>query len=233
MKITMKRFGRPFTPGEIRRRKRNSFISVFLFLIFAVVLVAVITIILEKLIRSFTVQGQEQTWAASVASYWGGIIGGAISGILSFLGVFYTIRYYKESDAQKERASIQPFLLVRVGQDNRCELSKGFGLGDVPKDPKKQKEVKVSIQNIGLGFANTLVVHTGANIGGLSFNKVIPVGESVYTFFIVDPTQLKEGLNFGLHYIDSMTNEYLQEYRISCEYNSIEIDCGYPQLIMN
>ena len=78
-----------------------------------------------------------------------------------------------------------------------------------------------------------MVVHTGANIGGLSFNKVIPVGESVYTFFIVDPTQLKEGLNFGLHYIDSMTNEYLQEYRISCEYNSIEIDCGYPQLIMN
>lgn len=34
--------------------------------------------------------------------YWGSIIGGVISGILaSFLGVFYTFCYYKDSDAQK------------------------------------------------------------------------------------------------------------------------------------
>ena len=67
----------------------------------------------------------------------GGIIGGVISGILAFLGVFYTIRYYKDSDAQKERAAVQPFLFVKVGQDNRHELSKEFGLGKVPEDEKK------------------------------------------------------------------------------------------------
>lgn len=163
------------------------------------------------MIRGLVVSGQEETWSASVASYWGGIIGGVVSGVLAFLGVFYTIRYYKDSDAQKERAAVQPFLFVKIGQDNRYELSKGFGLGDVPKKKEKQKEIRVSIQNIGNGFATTLVIHTGVNIGGLAFNKVIPVGECAYTFFVVDPENLKDGLHFGLQYIDSMTNEYIQE----------------------
>lgn len=231
MKITMERFGKPFNPGEERRKKRNSFLSVILFLVCAVVAVAVITIIIEHLIRSLVVSGQEETWAASVASYWGGIIGGVVSGVLAFLGVFYTIRYYKDSDAQKERAAVQPFLLVKVGQDNRRELSKGFSLGKVPEDDKKRKEVRVSIQNIGNGFATTLVIHTGFNIGGLAFNKVIPVGECAYTFFVVDPENLKEGLHFGIQYIDSMTNEYIQEYTMESDGSLIEIDCGYPQLL--
>lgn len=231
MKVILKRFGKPFSPGEARRKKRNSFLSVIVFLICSVVVVAIITIVIEHLIRELTVIGQEETWAASVASYWGGIIGGVVSGVLAFLGVFYTIRYYRDSDEQKERASVQPFLLVKVGQDNRHELSKGSGLGNVPEDEKNRKEIRVSIQNIGNGFATTLVVHTGANIGGLAFNKVIPVGECAYTFFIVDPENLKNGLHFGLQYVDSMTNEYIQEYTLKADRGSIEIDCGYPQLL--
>ena len=231
MKVVLKRFGKPFSPGEARRKKRNSFLSVIVFLICSVVVVAIITIVIEHLIRELAVIGQEETWAASVASYWGGIIGGVVSGVLAFLGVFYTIRYYRDSDEQKERASVQPFLLVKVGQDNRHELSKGFGLGNVPEDEKNRKEIRVSIQNIGNGFATTLVVHTGANIGGLAFNKVIPVGECAYTFFIVDHENLKNGLHFGLQYVDSMTNEYIQEYTLKADRGSIEIDCGYPQLL--
>ena len=231
MKITMNRFGKSFNPGEERRKKHNSFLSVVLFLICAVVTVAVITIIIEHLIRALVVSGQEETWAASVASYWGGIIGGVVSGVLAFLGVFYTIRYYKDSDAQKERAAVQPFLLVKIGQDNRRELSKGFSLGSVPEDEKKRKEVRVSIQNIGNGFATTLVVHTGFNIGGLAFNKVIPVGECAYTFFMVDPENLRDGLKFRIQYVDSMTNEYIQEYTMLADGSSIEIDCGYPRLL--
>lgn len=231
LKIIMERFGKPFNPGEERRKKRNSFLSVILFLVCAVAAVAVITIIIEHLIQSLVVSGQEETWSASIASYWGGIIGGVVSGVLAFLGVFYTIRYYKDSDAQKERAAVQPFLLVKLGQDNRRELSKGFSLGKVPEDVKKRKEVRVSIQNIGNGFATTLVIHTGFNIGGIAFNKVIPVGECAYTFFMVDPENLKEGLHFGIQYIDSMTNEYIQEYTMESDGSLIEIDCGYPQLL--
>jgi len=229
----MERFGKPFNPGEERRKKRNSFLSVILFLICAVVVIAIITIIIEHLIRVLVVSSQEETWAASVASYWGGIIGGVVSGVLAFLGVFYTIRYYKDSDAQKERAAIQPFLLVKVGQDNRRELSKGFSLGSVPEDEKKRREVRVSIQNIGNGFATTLVIHTGVNVEGFTFNKVIPVGECAYTFFMVDLENLKDGLKFRIRYVDSMTNEYIQEYTMQSDGSLIEIDCGYPNRVLN
>lgn len=231
MKIRMERFGKPFILGEERRKKKNSFLSIVLFLICAVVAVTIITILIEHKIRTLVVSDLEETWAASIASYWGGIIGGVVSGVFAFLGVFYTIRYYKDSDAQKERAAVQPFLLVKVGQDNRHELSKGFGLGKVPEDEKKRKEVMIAIQNIGNGFATTLVVHTGANIGGLAFSKVIPVGDFAYTFFMLDPENLKKGLHFGIQYIDSMTNEYIQEYTMKADGSLIEIDCGYPQLL--
>ena len=228
----MRRFGKPFSPGEEQRKKRNSFIRVIAFLICAVIVVAILTIRIEHLIQSCVVSGQEETWVASVASYWGGIIGGVVSGVLAFLGVFYTIRYYKDSDAQKDRASVLPFLLVKVGQDSRHDLQKGFALGENPKDKKNKKEIWISIQNIGNGFATTLVIHTGFNIGGLAFEKVIPVGDFAYTFFVADAEKLKDGLTFDIQYIDSMTNEYIQEYNIKSDGSRVEIECGYPQLLI-
>ena len=191
----------------------------------------VLTFLLEHLIRCYVVNGQEETWTASIASYLGGIIGGIASGVFAFLGVFYTIRYYKESDAQKERTTIQPFLLVQETKDPWYELPERFSLGKDSEEKDAQKEVCISIQNIGHGFANTLAIHTGVNIGGISFNKVILVGEHVYTLFIVNPIELKEGVSFSLQYIDSMTNEYIQDYSIKEGSNRIEIECGYPQLL--
>lgn len=231
MNEIMKRFGKPFKLGEKQRNKRYSFITIILFLICFVAAVLIVACIIEYKIRILVVLGQEETWAASVASYWGGIIGGLVSGALAFLGVFYTIHYYKDSDAQKERASVQPFLMVRVVQGDRHELSKGFGLGKDPEDKEKQKVVRVAIQNIGNGFATTLVLHTGVNVGGFAFSKVIPVGESAYTFFVVDSENLEDGLHFGIQYVDSMTNEYVQEYTMRADGKDIVIDCGYPQLI--
>lgn len=77
-------------------------LGVIISLLIAIAVVALASIGIEADIRHCVVPGQEETRAASVASYWGGIIGGAVSGMLAFLGVFYAIRYYKESDAQKE-----------------------------------------------------------------------------------------------------------------------------------
>ena len=230
MKIEMKRFGMPFEPGKEKRKSRIAFWGLIVFLLIAIAVVSLVSIIIEAAIRHCVVLGQEETWAASVASYWGGIIGGVASGILAFLGVFYTIRYYKESDAQKERAAVQPFLLVELGQDPRHEPSTGFSLGDRTDDKEKEKTINVIIKNIGHGFAKTLVIHTGFNIGGLAFIKVINIGENAYTFFVLNKDNLQDGVS-SLQYIDSMTNEYIQEYTIKSKYSTIEIECGYPQLL--
>ena len=233
IKINARRFGKPDESGKERKKKRNALCGVVVFLAIAVLVAAAASIGVEAAIRHRVVTGQEETWAASVASYWGGIIGGIVSGVLSFLGVFYTIRYYKESDAQKERAAVQPFLLVEVGDDSIPEQTRGFELGSVPDDKEKTKIINVSIKNIGNGFAKTLVIHTGYNFGGLDFNKVITVGNCAYTSLVANKDKLKDGLSFGLQYIDSMTNEYIQEYTITAKNgsDSVDIESGYPQLL--
>ena len=188
-----------------------------------------LSMIIESLIHTYVIVGQEETWISSIASYWGGIIGGIASGVFAFLGVFYTIRYYKESDAKKERAAIQPFLLVSEEKDRRKDPHKGFYLGKSVIE--KGVEILISIQNIGNGFANIAVIHTGFSSDGAPFNIVIPVNNFVYINFIVDKSKLEEGYPFKIQYIDSMTNEYIQEYKIMSEYGTIRIECGYPQLL--
>ena len=231
MKIEMKRFGKSFEPRNEKRKKRNALLGVLVFLLIAIAVVALVSISIEAAIRYCVVHGQEETWAASVASYWGGIIGGVVSGILAFLGVFYTIRYYKESDAQKERAAVQPFLMVERNQNPRSDFITGYSIGDKPDDKEKQKTINVTIKNIGNGFAKTLVMHTGFNKGGLAFNKVISVGDCAYTYFVLNNEELKDGISFALQYIDSMTNEYIQKYTIKAEHRTIDIECGYPYLL--
>ena len=112
LKITMRRFGKPFNPGEERRKKRNSFLSVVLFLICAVVVIAFATIIIEQLIRALVVPGQEETWAASVASYWGGIIGGIVSGILAVADVFVPFFFGRGFDKVIILLSLFSFIII-------------------------------------------------------------------------------------------------------------------------
>ena len=91
--------------------------------------------------------------------------------------------------------------------------------------------MKIAIKNIGNGFASILVIHTGANLGGLGFKRVITVGESIYTFFMVDTEKLEDGLHFALQFVDAMRNEYIQEYEMRKDGDHIVIDCGYPAFL--
>ena len=232
MKIEMYRFGKPFDPNKKKKDKRKAHARVILFLIMAIIVVSVVTLYIESLIRVSVITGQEATWAASIASYWGGIIGGMISGVLAFLGVFYTIRYYKESDAQKERAAVQPFLMIDTCVDSRHEASIGFGVGSRTEDKEKHRHVDVIIKNIGNGFAKTLVICTDqTGIGGHEFNRVISVGECTHTFFVLNKDDENEIIPFSLQYIDSMTNEYIQNYELKVVHGRVEIECGYPQVL--
>ena len=233
MKIKMKRFGLPFNPQKERsdRNKITNQIIAFLciFVIIAIILAIFFSLKLRNYVACYSIDETiDSVWIGSLASYWGGIIGGVFSGAFAFLGVFYTIKYYKESDMQKERASIQPFLLVTIGAHK--DIPKGFSLG--PNSGKeKNKEIKVTIKNIGNGFANTLVVHTGFNLGGFAYNKLIQVNEAEYLFFMANSEEIQTGVSFQIQFIDSMRNEYIQEYKMIEKNGNIDIECGYPGLL--
>lgn len=233
MKIKMERFGLPYNPRKELANKNkitNQIISFLcIFVLIAMILAVFFSVKLRNYVACFAINETiDSVWVGSLASYWGGIIGGVFSGSFAFLGVFYTIKYYKESDMQKERASIQPFLLVALRAHK--DIPKGFSLG--PNSGKeKNKEIKVTIKNIGNGFANTLVVHTGFNLGGFAYNKLIQVNEAEYLFFMANPEELQTGVSFQIQFIDSMRNEYMQEYQMIEKNGHIDIECGYPRLL--
>ena len=54
------------------------------------------------------------------------------------------------------------------------------------------------------------------------------MNDSEVTYFMVDPEKIKNGLHFALQFVDSMRNEYIQEYEMKKEGSHIMIDCGYP-----
>lgn len=96
---------------------------------------------------------------------WAGFLGSYIGGLCTMMAVFITVKYYKDSDKKKEKAAIQPFLHVTVGGGNR-ELRKGFSLpGKTVKKSEELKQVDITIKNTGNGFATTMVVYTGCNLG--------------------------------------------------------------------
>lgn len=232
--VKIKRFGLPYNPRKEKRMKNKITKHIVVFLCLFIVIVAIATVGFAMLMRNYisclTINDTvDSAWISSLASYWGGIIGGVISGVLAFLGVFYTIKYYKESDEQKEKSLIQPFLLVTVGADK--EPPNGFELGPKTDGKKATKQVKITIRNIGNGFANTLVIHTGYNVGGMAYNKVITVGDAQFLFFMADSDDLKQGMEFGIQYIDAMRNEYIQEYIISEKRGHVDIECGYPKFL--
>ncbi len=118
---------------QSEKREANKITKhIVLFLCLFIVIVAIATVGFAMLMRNdiscLTINDTvDLAWISSLASYWGGVIGEVISGVLALLGVFYAIKYYKESDEQKEKSLIQSFLLVTVGADK--EPPNGFELG--------------------------------------------------------------------------------------------------------
>lgn len=231
MKISVERFGLPYNPRKENRKHKRLLRLMFMAGCVFFVLAIAFPLLFELLIRKHIAQlafGEEidSVWIGSLASYWGGIIGGILSGIIAFLGVYCTIRYYKESDMQKEIASIQPFLLAAIEKGVKAEKGYNYDFSN-----RNSRRVEIMIKNIGKGFADILAIHTKTNIGGEAFNKVLLTGEAELFYIQIDPRQLTEEVIFWIHYIDAMRNEYMQKYTLSETNGNVEIESGYPELI--
>ena len=177
------------------------------------------------------------TWIGSLASYWGGIIGGVFSGTIAIFGVFYTIQFTREADRKKERQSIQPFLNIEiVGKPSKTV--KEIQIADEPQyvDGETTREfypIYLSITNIGNGFANTLTFGTGENLTGVSFNEVFTVNQKKEVLLKVQTYKMGQGVEFFIWFADSMTNEYIQYYELKRNEKGTgyDLDVGYPNLV--
>ena len=236
--------------GQIVKPKRNHLLRNIIIGVIALIVVILCSIGFLNLLQKNCVEDLE-TWTSSLPSYWGGIIGGIISGLLSFLGVYLTIRYYRNSDLTKNRVEHMPFININL---DKAEISKVEEVADenlieVPGrfyeiDKNNVVIMDVLLENIGNSFANTLVLKLNKNVGGESYQKLLKVGdkEKLQLKFYLNDAQHVSRISFGLQYVDSMTNEYIQIYTVNCKNHIgfisvddlkelITIENGYPQFL--
>lgn len=100
--IRITRFGKDMAPTSNIRSK------IFLLFVIALALFGIIvaSIKIEEVIlrpiysTQFGVESVD-SWISSLGSYWGAIVGGILSGTVSLIGIMLTIRYYRNSDTEK------------------------------------------------------------------------------------------------------------------------------------
>jgi hypothetical protein len=224
------------------KHKKKKWIKLFIIGIVIIALLAFASVKCEEMIRcnisKLSVNNDANAiWIGSLASYWGAIIGGIFSGIIAVFGVFYTIRFTRDTDRKKERQSIQPFLNVEiVGKSS--ETIKIIQIADESEyvDEKSIQEfcpIYLSITNIGNGFANTLTFGTGENLTGVSFKEVFTVNQKKEILLNVQTYKIQKGIKFFIWYADSVTNEYVQYYELKQNVNGtgFYLDVGYPEVI--
>lgn len=237
-KIRITRFGQ----DQLQKKKKKWITPIIIGLVLTAIF-AILAFKGEDLIRSnidsLSVDNDANaTWISSLASYWGGILGGVFSGGLAIFGVFYTIQFTREADRNKERQSIQPFLNVKIVAKPSNVAVKHFKIADEPKyvDGKAEQTfcpIYLSITNIGNGFANTLTFGTGENLTGLSYKEVFTINETKVVQLDVQTYKMSKGVSFFIWFADSMTNEYIQYYEIKRDASGsgYDLDIGYPNLI--
>ncbi len=224
--------------GQENKSKKSHIVKNILLILVLTFLIAMVSIGIQIIIQR-SVNEDIEIWLSALPSYWGGIVGGAISGTISVIGVYLTIKYYRDSDATKSRIEHMPFIHMRMIKAERIkfpDVSKAKII-EVPNrnyiiDKNNLWILDLELENIGNGFANTLVLHIGTHIGGEAYHRLLKVGETdhLQLKFYLDDVQ-HSSLEFGLQFIDSMTNEYLQTYTISYTKQSIVIESGYPFFI--
>ncbi|CZR81528.1 hypothetical protein [Clostridioides difficile] len=248
--MRIQRFG--ITEKKIRKGYCNTALLVLILIVVICVITLGVQTHIQNSIGELSIQNDSNnlnaTWIGSLASYWGGILGGIISGLLTFIGVAWTIKYYRNSDLIKSRLERMPFLRIELKEytGKKIDGIELYEIGIKKIEESHNSEVenfyyRMRVKNIGQGFANTLVIYTGENAGGIAYNKLIQVDDSSEFCFkvhmIKDVSKKdvpKYELNFAVRYIDCMTNEYVQRYKIKCEgknHNDIKIDTGYPTFV--
>lgn len=235
--ITESRFGKK----QSKSKKYKQIIPVLiviilvtLFILFSVIFAEMIRCNINKLSVD---NNTNATWIGSLASYWGGIIGGIFSGIIAIIGVFYTIQFTREADRKKERQGIQPFLNIEIAKIPFSQ-AKSFQIVDNESSTNEVAnngfcKIYLSITNIGNGFAKTLTFGTGENFAGVEFSEVFTVNERKEILLSVQTSKLEEEIEFFIWFVDSMTNEYIQCYKLKQDKTGtgFSLDIGYPDYI--
>ncbi|EGT4532605.1 hypothetical protein DFK95_14405 [Clostridioides difficile] len=237
--------------GIIEKKSKNGCCKIVVLILLLIGFICVLTLGVQTYIQNSIgklsipndANNLNATWIGSLASYWGGILGGIISGLLTFIGVAWTIKYYRDSDVVKGRLEHLPYLEIELKEYTHEKID-GIDTYKINMKSRNEKDTfkgkklyyRIGVKNIGRGFVNTLAIDTGENAGGMEYSEVIQVNDN--SEFCLEVHTIKDvsecEIGFAICYIDCMTNEYAQRYRIEWKNqspNDIKLYNGYPEFL--
>lgn len=180
-------------------------------------------------------EANTNTWISSAASYWGGIIGGALSGIISLFGTFIIINYYRKSDISNKQTANQPFInikLVKTYTQKPTDINDYIYLCDIGEG-EKTVYTHVELRNVGKSFARTVVYYNGSNFGGNEFQYVVEAGESLDEKLLIGVKYSNSDVesSLGIMFLDCFLNEYIQVFNFKVDNSaSVNVMAEYPNL---
>ena len=105
--------------GIFKERKNIHWVRKILFFIFFLLFLLVALkfgrVYLQNVIKNIELTNESvKAWISTSLSFWGSIIASLLSGTLTIIGVWWTIKYYRDSDAKKSRMECMPFLMLEA-----------------------------------------------------------------------------------------------------------------------
>ncbi|WP_312942857.1 hypothetical protein [Oscillibacter sp.] len=171
MKISINRLG---VPQQSKTGKVTKTICVIIGIVVFLLVAIVAFIVIESFIRQKLLPAGDTnvvTWSASLASYWGAVLGGIVSGLMALGGTFIMINYYRQSDIQNKMNENRPFINISV--QSWCTTNERntilFKLGE----GEHSTFIELAFKNIGKGFAQVLAYYDGSNLGGTVFRSTL------------------------------------------------------------
>lgn len=235
MKISINRLG---VPQQSKTGKVKKTICAIIGIVVFLLVAIVAFIVIESFIRQKLLPAGDTnvvTWSASLASYWGAVLGGIVSGLIALGGTFIMINYYRQSDIQNKMNENRPFINISVqswcSTNERNPILFSLGKGE------KSTFAELSFKNIGKGFAQLLVYYDGSNFGGNAFRYTLEQGTQLEKAYYIELKYDLENINnlsFAIMFMDCFSNEYIQTFDISVEsIGSVTVSCNYPQLTLS
>lgn len=204
-------------PNEIRRynRRTRRKSNPWLFTIWAVI------ILLAILGTAIGISWCVSNTMKETDAYWGSVIGGIVSGVFTYIGVLFTVYYYKRADKKKDIIRIRPFFYCKKYSSIDAEsctflyVDSSWKADEKPRRPPYREVCCLKLTNVGNGMAyiEEVSIDGHDSTESVSFQYCYAVNDSIIVELVLEKNfELNEALFISFY--DSDYNEYIQGVRL-------------------
>ena len=157
--------------------------------------------------------------AILLPDHWSSVFGSVFTGLMAYVGVVFSIQYYRRSNREYERLKIMPYLdvtVIETGGEVKAEddIPEGEDVIVSPEYGMAEQTgiwLKMTIRNVGYGFAKVLSFWFEGNNLSVTVNKMLTTEEQMEAVFVMPKSN---SYPFFLTFVDPRMQLYAQRYSL-------------------